>query len=150
VHYARNYGLIGEFIAEYEDEYQTKKSVVKKRQSHLLDIIYTLRDTMTYQQTLESVAMFLLAGFDTVGKVMSSVLLLLAMNPKEQEKVYAEVSSILSSESEEIDEEKLGKFVYIDLVIKESLRLIPQALVIVREATEDVKLSEIHLNQQWI
>jgi cytochrome P450 len=97
---------------------------------------------MTYQQNLESFLMFFGAGFDTTGKALSSVLLLLAMNPQEQEKVHDEISSILTSETDEVDEKMLAKMVYLDLVIKETLRLIPQVLAFIRETTEDVQLSE--------
>jgi cytochrome P450 len=141
-HHFEIYKTIEAFVAEHEMDFQQKKTSSPRKPNPFLDLHYSLRHTMTYQQNLESFLMFFAAGFDTTGKALSSVLLLLAMNPQEQEKVHDEISSILTSEFDELDEEKLAKMDYLDLVIKESLRLIPQALSFARETTEDVQLSE--------
>jgi cytochrome P450 len=142
-HHFEIYRTIETFVADHEADFQHKKTSSSRKTNPFLDLHYTLRHTMTYQQNLESFLMFFAAGFDTTGKALSSVLLLLAMNPQEQEKVHEEISSILSSETDGVDEEKLAKMVYLDLVIKETLRLIPQALSFARETTEDVQTSEL-------
>jgi cytochrome P450 len=136
------YKTIETFTDEHEANFRQEKSSGCRKPNPFLDLHYSLRHTMTYQQNLESFLMFFGAGFDTTGKALSSVLLLLAMNPQEQEKVHDEISSILTSETDEVDEKMLAKMVYLDLVIKETLRLIPQVLAFIRETTEDVQLSE--------
>jgi cytochrome P450 len=135
--------LVETLMSIHEAHFKQRTTTSCREPNPFLDLFYTLRDTMTYQQTVEGFLMFFGAGFDTTGKALSSVLLLLAMNPKEQEKVHNEISTILSSEANEVDEEKLAKMVYLDLVIKESLRLLPQSLGFAREAINDVKLSEL-------
>jgi cytochrome P450 len=128
-------------LAEHEKEFLQKKVSSAKKPMPFLDQLYSLRDSMSYQDTSNILNLFLAAGFDTTGKTMSAILLLLAMNPHEQEKLHNEIASVLSSETDNIDEEKLAKIDYLDLVIKESLRLFPQGLILAREATADVQLS---------
>jgi cytochrome P450 len=130
-------------MAAHEANYQGK-SDKPLEPSPYLDLNYPLRDLVTYQEILENFMVFLIGAFDTSGKASSGILLLLAMNPQEQEKVHAEISSILSSETDEVDEQKLSKMMYLDLVIKETLRLIPQALNFSREAERDVELSKLN------
>lgn len=74
--------------------------------------------------------------------MISGVLLLLAMNPTIQDKVFTELNSIFALDGDEVDEKMLSQLVYLDMVIKESLRLLPPVLVIVRQAQEDIKLSK--------
>jgi cytochrome P450 len=134
--------MVGTFMSDHEADFQLRTTSSPRKPNPFLDLFYELRDTMTYHQTLESFIVFLVTAFDTTGKTLSYVLLLLAMNPQEQEKVHEEISSILSSETDEVDEEKLSKVIYLDLVIKESLRMLPPSLFLGRETAEDVQLIE--------
>jgi cytochrome P450 len=137
------YNVLEALMAEYEQEFQQKKVSSTKKPMPFLDHFYTLRESMTHQETLDGFLLFFAAGFDTTGKTLSAALLLLAMNPHEQKKLHNEITSVFSSENGEIDEEKLAKLDYLDLVIKETLRLMPQALVLLRESTADVQMSSL-------
>jgi cytochrome P450 len=144
-YYKELYEVLKIFSAEHEADYLSGAVTEGRKPRPYLDLHYTLRATMSENQTLESFLMFFGLASDTTGKAMSAALLLLAMNPEEQEKVYAEINSILLSETDEVDEQKLAQMVYLDLVLKETLRLVPQVLVFAREATKDVKLSNFNL-----
>lgn len=95
---------------------------------------------MSYDQLREEIFAFLIGAFDTTGKALPAVLLLLAMNPDAQDKVVAELKSILKSENDEVDEKCLSKMEYLDLCMKESLRLLPVALLLARHVKKDIKL----------
>lgn len=123
-----------------EKDYQQGTRTERKTQVYL-DHIYKIRHTMSIEDFREEFATFATAGFDTTGKAIPGALLLLAMNQDAQEKVVAEMSSILSSHNDNVDDECLSKMIYLDLVIKESLRLIPAVLMTARETSEDVELS---------
>lgn len=62
------------------------------------------------------------------------------MNENIQEKLVEELSEILSSDDDEVDEACLAKMAYLEQVIKEAARLIPPILMIARETTADIKL----------
>lgn len=102
-----------------------------------------LNSEMTQEDYLESIAVFFFASFESTARSISSVILLLSMNQNVQEKVFNEISSILNSPEEEVTEEKFNQMNYLDLVIKETLRLFPIVLLQLRTATDDIKLCEL-------
>lgn len=128
-------------FGSYETDYQQKLQVEDKKSSPFLNQIYKIRDTITFDQLKEEVSTFLDAGFDTSGTTISKILLLLAMNQEEQEKVLQEVSSVIRS-GEEINDEAIAQLEYLDLVIKESLRFFPVSFGMSREVSQDLKLSK--------
>lgn len=121
--------------------HQTTKSIDRESQLYL-DHLYRLRSTLTLSQTRDSILTFLIGGFDTTGTAISIVLLLLAMHQEAQEKVFEELCGIFDPDRDDISEEDLVKMTYLEMVIKESLRLIPVVLATLRTVKKDIKLSE--------
>lgn len=72
---------------------------------------------------------------------MASTLLMLAMHQDIQDKVMDEIRDVFDSVHQEVDNEILNKLPYLDLVIKESMRLFPVLPIIGRLATKDVVLN---------
>lgn len=72
---------------------------------------------------------------------MSSVLLMLAIHQEVQEKVFKEIMSVLDDNVDEIDQFKINKLEYLDLVIKETMRLFPVAPIIARSLNSDLVLN---------
>lgn len=135
--------FVDDFTHQIEQEYQLKTQKSTRKPQLYLDQLYKMRDKMTYEEMREDISTFIIGGFDTSGKVIPGALLLLAMNPEVQEKLVAELKTIFTSEKDEVDEEKLTKMKYLDLVIKESLRLFPAALMFARAVKSDIKMSKI-------
>lgn len=131
--------LIGKFESDYQ---QGTQSVTQKPQIYL-EQLYKIRNTMNFHQTRESLLSFLIGGFDTTGKAIPTILLLLAMHQEVQEKVFDELNIIISYEDDGFSEDSLSKMKYLEMVMKESLRLIPIALIFGREVKKDIKLSKI-------
>lgn len=77
--------------------------------------------------------------------VTSYVLELLGMYPKVQEKVINEIYSVLGNAKREISEYDLPKLEYLDMVIKEALRLFPVSPFILRKSLEEYSLGYIFL-----
>jgi cytochrome P450 len=65
---------------------------------------------------------------------------MLGMHPHIQDKVVDELKSIFRNENEEPTVEKLKQMKYLELVIKESMRLFPVAPVIGRKISHDLIL----------
>lgn len=135
------YDFLDNILEAHERDYQQGTKSVGQKARPLLDRLYELRHTMTYEQTRESAFLFLAAGFETTGKAIPCAVLLLAMNQECQDKVVDEVRSILTKD-EDLSEESLNKMTYLDLVIKESLRLLPSPIIIGRMVKQDIKLSK--------
>lgn len=133
---------VGKIMENFEQSYQhsTETSVFKSQV--FLNQIYQIRDSVNYEELREELKIFLTAGFETSGKGISGILLMLAMNQKEQDKVVAEINDVLTSDDEEVNEIMISKLKYLSAVIQESLRLIPVTPLIAREVSKDVQLSK--------
>lgn len=123
-------------MKNHEYDFQRKIKTVDRKPQLVLDQLYLIRDTMTFEQAIYSTYTMLFGGFDTSGTAISIVLLLLAMHQDEQEKVFQSLVGDLS-------EEDLCDLKYLEMAIKESLRLIPIALALGRVAKEHVELSGV-------
>jgi cytochrome P450 family 4 len=78
-------------------------------------------------------------GSETSAITLSWTILMLAMHPEIQEKVYEEIRNTidLSNENLAMDATQLNELVYTDIVFKETMRLFPIGLFIPREITGD-------------
>lgn len=79
-------------------------------------------------------------GYETTAGSLSHLILLLAMHPDYQERVYEECMSVHLTEDEHITGESLARLEFLDRCIKESLRLIPAVPFLTRQLTGDVEL----------
>ncbi|XP_068081151.1 cytochrome P450 9e2 [Anabrus simplex] len=83
-------------------------------------------------EDIEAQAMiFFFAGFDTASILLSFTSILLAIHKDIQRKLQQEVDEMLG-EDQKLTYEKVQKMKYLDMVISESLRLYPPALLIDR------------------
>ncbi|XP_046737923.1 uncharacterized protein LOC124406532 [Diprion similis] len=118
------------------------------RREAFLDHLMKLSDSngkLTDQAIREEVDTFIIAGSDTTAIAMSFLMLMLASHQNIQEKVYEELCEIYGDEDGgelSITAENLSRMVYLERVIKETLRLFPVAPFIVRKVTEDLNLGE--------
>ncbi|XP_035780191.1 probable cytochrome P450 313a4 [Anopheles albimanus] len=85
------------------------------------------------------------AGTETSASAVANTLLLLAMHPAIQEQVACEIRQNICSSMEGIYYGTLQKLVYLEMVLKESLRLLPIALVVGRKTTQEVTLGNLIL-----
>jgi cytochrome P450 len=86
--------------------------------------------------------LFLGAAYETTAGTILAIFFLLSLNPDKQENLYNEISSILTSSDDEVTEKMMNEMHYLDLVIKESLRLLPVAVFSARMTTDDVEFSK--------
>lgn len=62
------------------------------------------------------------------------------MHPEIQDRVYREIEEVLENSSRPISLEDLPKFEYLEMVLKETLRIFPSVAVLGRQPSEDIKL----------
>lgn len=68
---------------------------------------------------------------------------MLGIHQDVQDKVLEEISLLFETKDEEVDQDKLNKMPYIEMVIKETMRLFPILAFTARTATSDVQLGKI-------
>lgn len=66
--------------------------------------------------------------------------MMLGMHPEIQNKVFEEQQAIFANKDEGLTNEDLNNMKYLEMVIKETLRLFPLSFIVGRATTQDVKL----------
>ncbi|KAK0158939.1 hypothetical protein PV328_009874 [Microctonus aethiopoides] len=120
---------------------------IKKPKPSMLDLLmeHVVKTNVMNDKEIISEANTLFLGFfDTVLGVYAFVMLMLAMYPKEQEKVREEIITVFGIDRD-VMREDLKKLKYLDMVIKEVLRLFPAGPFLPREVTDDLELDEYTL-----
>ncbi|XP_065368986.1 probable cytochrome P450 313a4 [Calliphora vicina] len=97
--------------------------------------IFEMDDTITETYTM------IIGSFETVSTTLYSVITMLAMHEDVQSKLYQEVSQVISN-SKHLDYQQLDQLTYLNMVIDETLRLMPPIPLIGRETLETCHLSE--------
>nr|QWX90777.1 cytochrome P450 CYP325A [Anopheles funestus]UBF41904.1 cytochrome P450 [Anopheles funestus] len=83
------------------------------------------------------------AGSETSANQVAYILMLLAMHPDVQDRVYEEIRSIYGDSSLNVSYDTISAQNYLDQVIKETMRLFPVAPLIGRETIETVELGNV-------
>lgn len=91
-------------------------------------------DSINIRDEMETL---LIASSDTTASAIQSLILMLAIHQEYQDRVVDELRSIFSDVNEPVTCEHLTMMTFIEMVIKESLRLFPIAPYLARECTED-------------
>ena len=79
-------------------------------------------------------------GYETTALTVSTVLLMLALHQDVQEKVVQELKGVFDSAEQETDNDMLNNLPYLEMVVKESLRLFTVSPILGKEATKDIEL----------
>ncbi|XP_063709175.1 probable cytochrome P450 313a4 [Culicoides brevitarsis] len=99
---------------------------------------------LTYEEIEDNVKTFITAGFETQAHAIGYTLLMLALHPEVEKKVYQEICEFYSNDTE-IDAEKVRQMEYLDMVVNETLRLYPVAPLNLRTAMEDTYIDDVGL-----
>ncbi|KAI2474103.1 hypothetical protein C4B38_000184 [Diabrotica virgifera virgifera] len=133
---------------EFMDQVIDNKSVNARSYVPIIDQLKEISDKKTgfcsHFDLRDHLATLFAASEDTVTSITSFTLLLLGMYPEIQEKVVREIYEIVGDGEHDIQEPHLEKFVYLDMVIKEVMRLFPIASFIVRKSEREFNLEGKH------
>lgn len=106
---------------------------------NFIDHMILHNNEFTDEEIHDHIYTFVAAGYETVALQTFFTLLLLAMHTDIQDKVFSEISTI----SSDINYESLSKLKYLEMVIKESMRLLPSLPIIGRETQEEMQIGEL-------
>jgi cytochrome P450 len=87
-------------------------------------------------------------GYETSAITLSVILLMIAMHKDVQKKIYEEIDA--NYKGGDVEMEELHKYKYIDMVIKESLRLYPALPFIPRKVTREFQMKEYTIPKDTI
>jgi len=126
--------LVWRIIAEHRTE--------GKDTGDLLSMLLLAQDEdgsqMSDQQLHDEVLTLLLAGHETTANALVWACYLLSQHPEVAEKLRDEVDTVLGQRAPRLED--LPRLPYVDMVIKETLRIYPPAWILGRQAMQDVEL----------
>ncbi|ETN66930.1 cytochrome P450 [Anopheles darlingi] len=122
---------------------ERKDETYGRHKRALLDTLLDARidgKPLTDDDIREEVDTFTFAGHDTTASAMTFLLYNVAKHPDVQDRLYEEILDEFGPESTELTLSMINNLRYMDLVIKESLRLYPPVPIIARIATENTEV----------
>ena len=128
-----------------ERRIRLKENSSKRKYLDFLDILLTAADEdgkgLTDLEIRDEADTFMFEGHDTTTSGISWTLYCLAKYPEHQEKIREEVRNVLMGR-EWLDYSDLKELKYTQWCIKETMRLYPPVLFIVRKASNDIELDD--------
>lgn len=100
---------------------------------------------LSIEECASHLFLFYLAGYETSSSTASYCLWELANNPDKLSKLQQEIDIQLQTTDGQITYEGIQNMQYLDLCIKETMRLYPSALILNRQCTKEYELDEMHL-----
>jgi cytochrome P450 len=137
-----------------------QRLVDQRDRGDILSILLQAQETddteaLTRQQVRDEVVSLLAAGHETTTNTLTWTFYLLSEHPTVLKKVLAELQTVLAGRNPRVDD--LPRLVYLDWVIKESMRLYPSAWTQGRQAVEAFDLDGFHfpagtmlMFSQWV
>ena len=105
----------------------------------LIDHIILNEENFTPDEIRDHILTFV-SGYETWGMSLAHSMLLLAMHPEVQEKLFQEVQKHIKSDDDLKKTEIVNSIEYLELVQREIFRLMPPVPMVLRETLEDFEL----------
>ncbi|XP_055852028.1 probable cytochrome P450 313a4 [Episyrphus balteatus] len=96
----------------------------------------------TFDDIISEGNIMVFAAFETTATTMFSTLMLLAMHPEYQEKVFDEILTIFPNKDFEVKYEDFKNLVYLEMCINETLRIFASIPMIGRNCSKDIPISK--------
>ncbi|XP_049534888.1 cytochrome P450 4C1-like [Anopheles darlingi] len=120
------------------DDDQSRKPQIYIDQ--LFRIAGETKNVFDEQAIKDEIDTIILGGQETSALTLSHVVLMLAIHQEVQQKVYEEMLSVIPG-NQDVLNEHLPQLVYMEMVLKETMRLFPVGPMIGRQCTEDTQIS---------
>ncbi|XP_047512614.1 cytochrome P450 4V2-like isoform X1 [Pieris napi] len=130
---------------ESQDKEQDGKSNTKFKP--FLERLLESSDKLSTQDLKDETNSMILAGFETTSAILSYCLVLLGTYTNVQEKCYQEINEVFGDSNRDVTKDDLPRLKYIEMVLKETMRLCPGVPYSTRVITEDVQLKNAVLRK---
>lgn len=125
----------------------TERIEGEEKPDDLLSIFLQICDEdgnrMSHQQIRDEINTLIFAGHETTANTLSWTIMLLAQNPDVENKLLAEINSVLNGNFPTV--ENIPQLTYTENVIKESMRLYPPVPIMARESIRDYDLGDYRI-----
>ncbi|XP_054083359.1 probable cytochrome P450 6a13 [Zeugodacus cucurbitae] len=141
---------IDDFIVQLVRDTVRLREEQNIQRNDFLNMLIELKNTkdvkgvpaMSFDEVASQVFVFFAAGFETSSSNITFGLFELAKNSRIQEKLRAEILSVLEKHNGELTYEGMMEMTYLDQVITETLRKYPVLAALTRIATDDFKIPD--------
>uniref|UniRef100_A0A182KDL4 Uncharacterized protein n=1 Tax=Anopheles christyi TaxID=43041 RepID=A0A182KDL4_9DIPT len=115
----------------------------RKPQIYIDQLFRLAKETDVFDERAirDEIDTIILGGNETSALTLSHVVLMLAIHQDVQQRVYDEMVTTLGTTFDEVENEHLSQLTYMEMVLKETMRLFPVGPIIARQCTEDLKIS---------
>lgn len=98
---------------------------------------------LTNQEIYEEVSTFIFEGHDTTSSAISFMVYILSLYPEIQKKLYDEQVNLFGNNmNRDPTYQEISEMNYLDLTLKETLRMFPSVPIIGRHCEHDIHLSK--------
>ncbi|KAI5645671.1 cytochrome p450 domain-containing protein [Phthorimaea operculella] len=114
-----------------------------------LDLLLELtveKNAFTDQEIREQVDTMIVGGHDTSASVLMYTMVMIGSYPHVQERIYKELEEVFGDSDRDAEKHDLCKLVYLEAVIKESMRVIPIVPVVARKLDRNITLKNCTLS----
>ncbi|XP_068153110.1 probable cytochrome P450 313a4 isoform X1 [Drosophila tropicalis] len=100
------------------------------------------RGVFSWKNVEDESNVMVFGAFETTANTVYYTLMLLAMFPQYQEKAFEEIKSLFPHNGDfEVSFAETQEMVYLDLILNESMRVVPPVPIVSRQTSHDVRLS---------
>lgn len=105
----------------------------------LIDHIIRNEEKFSNKEILDHVLNFI-AGYEILASALAHAILLLAIHPEIQQNLYESIQKSIFTDEDIRNLETIKGIEYLDLVLKETYRIMPTVPMILREVTDDFEI----------
>jgi len=122
--------------SEYEDD------GFKRKPKNFIRTLLNPENNLSFGELKDEVNTLVGAGHETSALVLSHAFLMLAMHPEVQRKAVVELKEVFGSADARIDYDSMNNLIYLDMVIKETMRLFPVLPLSARKTSDEIQIGE--------
>ncbi|KAJ6635266.1 Cytochrome P450 4c21 [Pseudolycoriella hygida] len=124
---------------------ETRRSKMRENESidsgnyALIDHLVRNEEKFTSKEILDHILNFI-GAYEILGNTMSHMLLLIAMHPEVQERLYESIQKSIKSDEDVRNSAIIKQIELLDLVVKEATRLMPGVPLVMRDVNNDFEI----------